>query len=380
MLPGPVTVISCSLCGGLILQSSLASGNTFGAKLWTDGDFRASVQPATPSLIRCGHCNQVSWRSDCAKVDSYERYLGFLAFSEDEEATLRRDTAKTKQERYEGLPFEQEPHTAEIVAFASTQALSRDQKLCARVRAWRRWNDLRRDDDSYRPLTAHERENLHHIINLIESPEGAGQALLLTEAYRELGEFGKALNTLKRAKISREYQYPHLFILQLIEHGDPQVCLITDGEEKHWRMLRRLKSRTDPEPKLPTFDKTGPPIFEIRSRKWWFKPLGAFTNHWALIENNFNGKSSIYFFEDRGSIKNEHAKLNPSQLEGRCAVFDSLSFQHPDMAAFQLGFNGFKELQKYPGPWDASAPFGTFYDGRELGDRVYSTGKAWRSA
>lgn len=37
MLPGPTIIIACPLCGQYAKKRTIISGNTFGAKLWSDG-------------------------------------------------------------------------------------------------------------------------------------------------------------------------------------------------------------------------------------------------------------------------------------------------------------------------------------------------------
>ena len=170
------------------------------------------------------------------------------------------------------------------------------------------------------------------------------------------------------------------YVLHRIERGDSQVCLIADDDEREWRMLRRLRSRENPEPDLPPYAEDGPPVFEIRSRDWWFKPVGMLVHSWALIERNIDGTATVYFFHDRGLAKNADHRYKYSQLKGRCAVIDSLDFEDDALAECELDFNGFQQLSKRPGPWDGSEPFGTFYDARETEDGVYSKGGHLRRA
>ena len=377
MLPGPVIVNKCPRCSGLVKQRTLASGNTLGAKRWTDGEFRARMLPRTPSLIRCGHCHQVSWRRDFEEVDSYDSYLGFLAFSEKEEDKRRMEEAELKQTQYADLPYYEEPSGDEITDFVSQGMSSSDEELYARVRAWQRWNDGRRDDDSYKPLTLDEQQNLRRVVELLEA--SGGQELILAEAYRELGELHRAKDLLERGVIPGDHQSVVQFIIELIERGDSQVCLIADDDEREWRMLRRLKSRENPEPALPPYAEDGPPVFEIGSRDWWFKPVEMLVHNWALIENNPNGTATVYFFHDQGLAKNADPRYKYSQLKGRCAVIDSLDFEDDALAECELEFNGFQQLSKRPGPWDGSEPFGTFYDARLSEDGLYSRLGFWKS-
>lgn len=376
MLPGPVIVTRCPNCQGLILRRTLASGNTIGAKWWTDGEFRARMLPMTPGLIRCGHCAQVAWRDDFEEVDSYESYLGFLAFSEVEDAKKRMESAKAKRAQYENLPYFEEPTAEEIIRFVDQPSLIANQEVHARILAWRRWNDSRRYEDEYQALTEEEQRNLKRIVELLE--KAGDQNLLLSEAYRELSDLESARIVIDQSAFADEEQSTVQFLLELIDQGDTQVSLITDDEEREWRMLRRLRSRNDPNPCRPAYDNSGPPVFSIASNKWWFKPVGMLVHNWALVEKNTDGTATAYFFHDLGTTKNATPGYRYYQLKGRCAVVDSLNFENEKLAVLELEFNGFEELSKKPGPWDGSEPFGTFYDARETEDGVYSHGEYWK--
>ena len=377
MLPGPVIVNCCPRCSGLVKQRTIASGNTFGAKRWTDGEFKARMLPSTPLLIKCAYCNKVSWRGDFKEVDSYDSYLGFLAFSDKSEDKKRISDAKEKQLQYADLPFYEEPSSEEIIYLSETTELAHDKELYARVRAWRKWNDIRRDDDAIRPFSKQEQENLERVIKLLEG--STDSLILLAEAYRELGELDKAKVTLLQGTYSDEEENVIQFLLELIEKGDTQVCLITEDDEREWRMLRRVKNRNNLNPALPEYDVSGPAEFIIKSREWWFKPVEMLVHNWALIEMNSDGTATVYFFHDKGTTINSFRDFKLFQLKGRCAVVDSLNFEDVYTAEYALGYNEFQQLSTKAGPWDGNEPFGTFYDARASEEGVYSKAGYWKS-
>lgn len=375
MLPGPVIVNKCPSCSGLVKQRTIASGNTFGAKRWTDGEFKARMLPSTPLLIKCGHCRNVSLRNDFQEVDSFDSYLGFLAFSEKASDKKLMADAKQKQLQYESLPFYEEPSSEEIIHFVTTSEITKDQELYSRVRAWRKWNDSRRDDDNLRPFSENEQKNLTLIIKLLEGNSEA--KLVLAEAYRELGQLDQARNTLLTNIFSVDEEMVVEFLLELIANGDTQVCLITEDDEREWRVLRRVKIRNNPNPDLPEYDQSGPAVFTINSREWWFKPVEMLVHNWALVEKNVDKTATVYFFHDLGTTKNHVVNHKLFQLKGRCAVVDSLNFENVEMAEYGLNYNGFKQLNKKAGPWDGNEPFGTFYDARKTEDGIYSKLGFW---
>ncbi|MCE9670623.1 ribosomal protein L7/L12 [Myxococcus stipitatus] len=74
MVPGPDIVIACPHCGALHRRWSLASGNTFGAVLWSDGWFDAPMRPLPPWIARCAGCRRFFWverATELGEMDSY---------------------------------------------------------------------------------------------------------------------------------------------------------------------------------------------------------------------------------------------------------------------------------------------------------------------
>jgi len=55
MMPGPYQIIACPKCKGLQQYRTLASGNTFGTRLWTDGKRIARMLPLPPAVVKCPH-------------------------------------------------------------------------------------------------------------------------------------------------------------------------------------------------------------------------------------------------------------------------------------------------------------------------------------
>lgn len=47
----------CQHCLGLIEQPSMISGNTIGARIWTDGKMDAPMLPELPQIVKCPHCS-----------------------------------------------------------------------------------------------------------------------------------------------------------------------------------------------------------------------------------------------------------------------------------------------------------------------------------
>lgn len=61
MMPGETIYRECPSCDGLLIERTLLSGNTIGARYWTDGKMDAPMMPQYPALVRCAHCQKLLW-------------------------------------------------------------------------------------------------------------------------------------------------------------------------------------------------------------------------------------------------------------------------------------------------------------------------------
>lgn len=68
MVPGPVDVLACPRCGALQLHGTLASGNTFGARWWSDGKLEAPMLPVFSPVGRCTSCGGFFWLERAERV------------------------------------------------------------------------------------------------------------------------------------------------------------------------------------------------------------------------------------------------------------------------------------------------------------------------
>lgn len=61
MKPGPDQLYECPKCSNRIQRGSMMSGNTFGARLYSDGRMDAPMMPSYPNLIACNRCRELLW-------------------------------------------------------------------------------------------------------------------------------------------------------------------------------------------------------------------------------------------------------------------------------------------------------------------------------
>jgi hypothetical protein len=59
--PGPDILVACPRCGRRAFIPTRASGNTAGARLWTDGAMRARHWSEQPAFTRCRRCGGFYW-------------------------------------------------------------------------------------------------------------------------------------------------------------------------------------------------------------------------------------------------------------------------------------------------------------------------------
>jgi hypothetical protein len=72
MIPGPDYIYKCPNCGKYLKIGSLMSGNTCGAKLFSDGKRIAPMLPDFPDLTKCKKCDTIFWLSDLKEVGIHD--------------------------------------------------------------------------------------------------------------------------------------------------------------------------------------------------------------------------------------------------------------------------------------------------------------------
>ena len=191
MLPGPVLIYECATCLGLFRYRTIASGNNFGARYWTDGEIKAPMLPNKPQLLGCPHCKTPTWLKDLNAVDEYMTWFP-PNFTDDPVQTIKEDLErqlrKQKREKFENLPELRTLKEQEYWDYLNSNKLSVEEEVYLRKLAWRLANDKRRDGENI-PISHDENLNLRRLLELMSDPESSH---LKTEIYRELGEFDES--------------------------------------------------------------------------------------------------------------------------------------------------------------------------------------------
>jgi hypothetical protein len=193
MLPGPDQIVACPHCQGLAKYMTLRSGNTFGARVWTDGKQIAPMLPQPPAVVRCRHCAGYYWLGDARRVGTLERW-GQEGGPTDPTWANAEDVEEPTEEQY-------------YAAIEGGLAADRERERSLRILAWWRHNDAFRGDSHTAagavPATSELfRLNLTALAGLLD--EGDENDLIMkAQVLRALGRFKAATGILERV-VSRE--------------------------------------------------------------------------------------------------------------------------------------------------------------------------------
>lgn len=193
MLPGPDQIVACPLCHTLAKYATLLSGNTFGARVWTDGKQEAPMLPRPPAVVKCASCGGCYWLADAEKIGELDAWG---------EEPLAADDPMAPPEGWYAAEYVAEPSEAEYYA-AIRSGLAQDpqQERALRIFAWWRSNDLHRDVDEEQiadPASRSEREeNLLALLPLLVG-DGDQDHVMRGEVLRELGRWNEADDALRQ--------------------------------------------------------------------------------------------------------------------------------------------------------------------------------------
>jgi len=186
---GPTIIRKCSACDKHIAQQTIGSGNTFGARFWTDGWREAPMLPDNPWLVKCPHCSNLVWIDEQKRIGEIE---------------LWGPKGETADRFTDALPASA-PTPSEYTAFLSAGVHDKKKERYVRLRTWQGGNDARREGDHVTPMTEAETANLRACLSLLNEKED-NDRIMKAEALRELGMFEDAealLATRFNAKLMR---------------------------------------------------------------------------------------------------------------------------------------------------------------------------------
>jgi hypothetical protein len=206
MLPGPDAYVRCPSCAALARHSTLLSGNSFGAKVWSDGFVDAPMYPDPPPYVQCRRCHTCYWLA-----------------------------------RAEELAEEDAPHWGEDVPFvrgASEESMlwalksgripPGPEERALRTIAWWKANDAMRGRRGKRKAVSDwvQAERLSNLKAFAELPaEDEHDQVRRAEAYRQLGDFEAARKTLSEVT-DPDFSGLVARMLEFCDEGDTRVRLL----------------------------------------------------------------------------------------------------------------------------------------------------------
>ena len=179
MMPGPDLLYQCPDCSNYLYNKSLMSGNTMGARLFSDGKMYAPMLPEYPTFTKCKKCNNFLWLNRMTELGQ----IGLGGSKEMNEFVRRLPQFPDKAEF---------PSIAEYFEALDRKVYdNRQDEIFIRMRIWWAFNDrgrgggdlFREEDDEIKYL-----DNIASLINLIDG-ENLDQKVSLAELYRNIGDF-----------------------------------------------------------------------------------------------------------------------------------------------------------------------------------------------
>lgn len=182
MIPGPDQIVACPKCKGMGRYMTLVSGNTIGARIWTDGRQIAPMLPRPPVVVKCRHCTECYWLADAEEVGDVD-----LMDDEGKQVNSARDDVREVEE-----PTEEEYYEA----IKNGLATDTTQERNLRVLTWWRRNDAFRNISRDKAqadscVSAACRENFEALVHLLTEKDET-DLLMKVEVLRELGQFASA--------------------------------------------------------------------------------------------------------------------------------------------------------------------------------------------
>jgi hypothetical protein len=190
-------VRECPHCKAHVVQEDTLSGNTIGAKYYTDGKCEAKMLPDHPALAKCPECSRLFWAHEADEVGA-----GF-------------DAAK-------GKPQVIAPTGQELLGYLAGTALPKEKEFYLRLRLWWKANDAyRRVPDAKPAFSPVQVKNLIALSALFDESL-PGHRILKAEIARELGRFDECLRFLSY-QFEEGYEYAAGCIRKLAEEKDRAV-------------------------------------------------------------------------------------------------------------------------------------------------------------
>jgi hypothetical protein len=172
---GPTLIYKCPTCGSLLKNSSLISGNTFGAIPYSDGYYDAPMMRRYPNLTKCKACDSIFWLEDLLPIKEYSPF--------------------NKDDTYDNIPFAKFLNIEDLFR-ALSENKDKEREYSIRRDIWWTFNDVKRPspqkhvwkDKKEQTLWQENCESLIHILL-----EKKANKIMVAELYRNIGHFEKCM-------------------------------------------------------------------------------------------------------------------------------------------------------------------------------------------
>lgn len=195
MILAPPTVRECSTCQKPFLQLSMRSGNTFGAKLWSDGKLEANGYLQYEPCGICTECKSFIWIKNTRILDEVKWH-------------------KLSDSQYSKAKELKRPKTQELIDALYGSTFNEEDEIYLRVQLLYCFNDRFRYDSA--ETISHDKDNDNKLRLIQLLGHTSGNRLVKAEIYRELADFDSALKLLEESFDSDK---------QLIADALKKLCL-----------------------------------------------------------------------------------------------------------------------------------------------------------
>lgn len=209
MRPGPTQILKVPGCQEPVQFFSFASGNTFGARYWTDGKRCARMAQDNSLLKKVPSQGVLFWWDACELIG----YYGGWEWENPE-----------MDPSWLTLESVQEPDEADYLrAIREGMGYDEDRLKYLHIRYWWAGNDAVRKDPS-QSLSDEQLEQLA-VLKTMLSVDVPNERLLRAEICRELGNFDEALGLLRMA-VPSGYRAVIKRISRLCYEGNRRVATL----------------------------------------------------------------------------------------------------------------------------------------------------------
>ena len=184
MTPGPTEILKKPETGSLIKVSTIGSGNTFGARFWSDGKMEAPMLPEDLPVVRHPETGETFWREEeCVVIATEDPWENDPKCAE--------------------VTYGEELREDDIIEELKSDDIDLEQEKYLRIRLWWRWNDPVREGNEELARPSDFVRNLRELIEFLFEDED-NDRLMMAEAWRQLGKHKAAADLLA-------YQFPEEF-------------------------------------------------------------------------------------------------------------------------------------------------------------------------